>query len=74
MAEDREWAHRAQSDALRAEIDLLRGAVAALRATRPPPRAPEPASRGWALVLFAFAFGALAVLALLAFYPQAICP
>jgi hypothetical protein len=76
MAEDRNWAHHAQAEALRAEVDLLRGAVAALRATRPPtpPPAHESASRGWALVLLAFAFGALATLVLLAFFPQAICP
>jgi hypothetical protein len=74
MAENREWAHRAQAEALRAEIDLLRGVVAALRTRPPPARTPGSASRGWALVLFAFAFGGLAVLVLLAVYPQAICP
>jgi hypothetical protein len=74
MADDSEWALRAQTEALRAEIDVLRGAVAALRTRRPPEPAPESGSRAWALVLFAFAFGALVALVLLALYPQAICP
>ena len=74
MAENSEWALRAQTEALRAEIDVLRGAVAALRSRRAPEPPHEPGSRGWALVLFAFAFGALVALLLLALYPQAICP
>jgi hypothetical protein len=74
MAEDRDWADDAQVATLRAEVTLLRGAVAALRATRGDRHAPERPARGWAIVLFAFAGGALVVLVVLSLYPQAICP
>jgi hypothetical protein len=72
---------RARAEAMRAEIEVLRGAVSALRATRRSIGSSaigevkaERARARLALVIGAFAAGALVTLTIVSLYRAVLCP